>query len=324
MEILCTVLLISYNHKPYITKALESVLSQKTQYGFKIHVFDDASTDGTLDILNDFAKKYPNIIKLYVSEKNQGAQKNIWKAYESVDTKYCIMTETDDYWCDDNKLESQISALENNPDCSFCSANNLVEVIHDQYLSHKHGKPEIRPGIFKKNIITFDDINQIPCGFLTHISSRLIRTSALNLNNIKHKETVLFDASQFFYLMSQGNMYWIDQIFSVYVKTGTGTCSSALAGKRLSVYWKAMIDFNEDTAGKYWQKVAQQICLVTNFWIDLENRISGSQSMIRSQQLSKSQIVQKKLLGLKLTKIVETNDFFKVVFLGVSIVKIRK
>ena len=98
MNDICTVLLITYNHAPYIRKAIDSVLKQKTQYNFIIYIFDDASTDGTTDIVKEYANKYPNKIIPFIAQNNQGATINIYNAYKSVKTKYCALLECDDYW----------------------------------------------------------------------------------------------------------------------------------------------------------------------------------------------------------------------------------
>ena len=269
---ICTVLLLSYNHAPYISKCIESVLSQKTQYPFIIKIFDDASTDGTQDIIREYAKKYPNLIEAHISETNQGAQMNIWKAYKSVDTKYYILTETDDYWCDNLRLEMQINALEKHPDCSFCSTNTLIKVIEDKYLPFFNNRKQISNNIFKKKIINFDYINKKKAGFFTHLSSRVVRSSCMELDKIKNKESYAFDAAQFFYLLTKGNMYWIDKISSVYVKTGKGISTSASAEKRINMFVRAMTDLNEDTDYKIWGKIAQQIHLNRCYWTTLESR----------------------------------------------------
>ena len=57
----------------------------------------------------DYAKQYPNLIEAHIATKNMGATENIWRAYCSVKTKYVTITETDDYWCNDNRLQKQIS-----------------------------------------------------------------------------------------------------------------------------------------------------------------------------------------------------------------------
>ncbi|HBO59266.1 MAG TPA: glycosyl transferase family 2, partial [Alphaproteobacteria bacterium] len=126
---ICTVLLITYNHAPYVAQCIDSVLSQKTKYPFIIKIFDDASTDGSSDIIRAYAVKYPDKIEVHVAQSNQRAQANIWNAYACVDTKYCCLTETDDYWCDDERLELQISALEEHPECSFCGGNTIIKNV---------------------------------------------------------------------------------------------------------------------------------------------------------------------------------------------------
>ena len=56
---LLTALIVTYNHKNHISKAIESVLAQKTNFDFQIWILDDCSTDGTSDIAREYANKYP-------------------------------------------------------------------------------------------------------------------------------------------------------------------------------------------------------------------------------------------------------------------------
>lgn len=71
---ICTVLLISYNHEKYITRALDSILSQKTKYNYIIKIFDDASKDNTKDIIRAYKEKYPDKIEgIYCREESGGA-----------------------------------------------------------------------------------------------------------------------------------------------------------------------------------------------------------------------------------------------------------
>ena len=134
---ICTVIIITYNHFPYFEDAIESVLCQKTNYRYEIHIFDDASTDGTSDLVRHYASKYPKLITAHISPKNLGAQGNYWKAYSSVKTKYCIALEADDYWCDDEKLELQIKALETHPECSFCGHNTKYHAMNELWNMRK-------------------------------------------------------------------------------------------------------------------------------------------------------------------------------------------
>ena len=227
MDKICTVLLISYNHAPYIEKCIESVLSQKTKYPYIIKIFDDCSTDGTQEIIREYANKYPDLIEVHISETNLGAQTNIWRAYKSVDTKYCIYTETDDYWCDDNKLEIQITALEEHPNCSFCSHNTVQINQGDKVRKNFIGRIQVTNKVLNRrnSEVNLKQIKAYPFGYMPHINSRVIRTSAFNLDKIKHKEAFLYDNCQFYYLLTKGNMYYIPKVMSAYVLTGNGIFS---------------------------------------------------------------------------------------------------
>ena len=61
----------TYNHVKYIRDAIEGFLMQKTNFPFEILIHDDASTDGTADIIREYEAKYPDIIKpIYQTEQN--------------------------------------------------------------------------------------------------------------------------------------------------------------------------------------------------------------------------------------------------------------
>ena len=60
---------ITYNHGPFIEKALDSFLMQKTNFDIEILIHDDASTDNTQEIIKRYEEKYPTIIKpIYQTE----------------------------------------------------------------------------------------------------------------------------------------------------------------------------------------------------------------------------------------------------------------
>lgn len=56
---------ITFNHEPYIREALDSFVMQKTNFPFVAIIHDDASTDGTAKIIQEYAEKYPTIAKTY-------------------------------------------------------------------------------------------------------------------------------------------------------------------------------------------------------------------------------------------------------------------
>ena len=267
---ICTVLLISYNHEPYIRTAIESVLNQKTKYKYKIHIFDDASIDRSAEIAKDYVDKYPEKVFLFSSDKNKGAQENIWNAYKSVDTKYCCLLETDDYWCDDLKLDLQIEALEINEDCSFCSHLTKIININDEYRQNENGIIDIiNKKILESEKISIDDIKaeSVGTGYMNSALSRLIRFSSIDLSEIKFKEAFLWDNCQFYYLLLKGKMYFINRVMGVYCMTGAGVYSGNKPLLRLEKFIDAHIQFNKETNYAIGDRIFREIVSHTNYYL---------------------------------------------------------
>src|SRR5271157_2282730 len=112
---LVSVFMITYNHEKFVGQAIESIVTQKVNFDFELIIGEDCSTDNTLDICNKYAKQYPDIIKLFPSEKNYGMMGNTVRVLYACTGKYIAMCEGDDYWCDPYKLQKQIDFLEANP-----------------------------------------------------------------------------------------------------------------------------------------------------------------------------------------------------------------
>ena len=120
--VLVSILCATYNHVNYIKKCLDGFVLQQTSFSFEAIVHDDASTDGTTEIIRDYAKKYPSIIKP-VFEKE-----NLWSRHDgsltralcsNIRGKYIATCDGDDYWTDPLKLQKQIEFLENHTDYSM-------------------------------------------------------------------------------------------------------------------------------------------------------------------------------------------------------------
>lgn len=114
-EVVVSAYCLAYNHEKYIKSALEGFVSQKTDFKYEVFVHDDASTDKTADIINQYAKRYPNIIKPILQKENQyskGVDISQEIIFPRMKGKYVAICEGDDYWCDNNKLQKQVDFLE--------------------------------------------------------------------------------------------------------------------------------------------------------------------------------------------------------------------
>lgn len=117
---------ITYNHELYIRDALDGFIMQKTDFPFVAIVHDDASTDGTADIIREYVAEYPDIIKPIYETENQYSKKDgsiqriMQKACEETGAKYIALCEGDDFWTDPFKLQKQVDILEANPEIGMC------------------------------------------------------------------------------------------------------------------------------------------------------------------------------------------------------------
>ncbi|MDR2572122.1 MAG: glycosyltransferase [Oscillospiraceae bacterium] len=284
-EVICTVLMISYNHEPYIRLAIESVISQKTQYGYIVHIFDDGSTDGTSDIIREYTELHPNFIIPFITEENRGAQQNIWEAYNSVDTKYCAFLECDDYWCDDEKLQLQIDALEENPDCSFCAHNTLYENDNDVYRKKENGKPlVINRNVRGTGKYSADDFKPLyGAGWVNHANSRLIRMSCVDLDKLEDKEDFLYDNAQFLYLLQRGKLFFYQRIMSVYVMNMSSTFTSLQVQKKISEHFEKMLHINESTNREFERLIYRHLGSFSFYWNrldDIETKLVNDHSEV--------------------------------------------
>lgn len=121
-EIKVTIRCITYNQVNYIRQCLDGFVMQQTNFKFEAIVHDDASTDGTAEIVRDYAEKYPDIIKPIFETENQyskhdGSLGRILNAHTR--GKYVAICEGDDYWTDPHKLQKQADFLDENPQCSL-------------------------------------------------------------------------------------------------------------------------------------------------------------------------------------------------------------
>ena len=122
-DVKVSVICITYNHAPFIRDALDGFVMQKTNFPYEVIIHDDASTDGTADIIREYAEKYPDIIKPILQTENQWSRGiSISRNYTwpRIRGQYVALCEGDDYWTDENKLQRQSDFLDTHPDFSIC------------------------------------------------------------------------------------------------------------------------------------------------------------------------------------------------------------
>lgn len=125
-----SVFCLTYNHVRYIKDCLEGVLMQKTDFLYEIVIFDDASNDGTSDIIRAYCNKYPKVIHAIIAKENiyrKPEKDTIWlELFEKqMRGEFVAFCEGDDYWIDDNKLQKQVEFMIKNPEYTLTLHNGI-------------------------------------------------------------------------------------------------------------------------------------------------------------------------------------------------------
>ncbi len=133
-----SVLVTAYGHERYIARALDGVLDQRGM-PFELLVGDDASTDGTRDVIERYARSHPGLIRTFLPERNlgHGGSELFAALLERARGDYVAGLDGDDFWTSPNKLREQVAYMDQHPDCAMC--------FHDVLCHYEDGShPDAR------------------------------------------------------------------------------------------------------------------------------------------------------------------------------------
>lgn len=226
---------LAYNHEKFIGLALDGFLMQETNFPFEVVVHDDASTDGTANIIREYEKKYPKIIKpIYETEnqysKHDGSLNRIMnRAYRGDYIAYC---EGDDFWISSDKLQKQVDIL---------IKDESVSLVHTGFITvDEDGKVLHRPTYEKFQQLSLKDKGLVSLFKTNHI---------LTLSIILRKEVVFsdlfinspysYDYAIFFAAAFAGKLRFIPQKMGAYRKNSSGlmqTKASSVNNQLRAIY----------------------------------------------------------------------------------------
>ena len=126
-EVDVSVLLVTCNHENFVAAAIQSVLDQQTSRGFELIISEDASTDGTRGIVENFAREDDRVRTLF-STRNLKTNEPVMRALDAARGRYVCLLDGDDYWSVTDKIERQAQLLDENPGIAGCFHNALVLV----------------------------------------------------------------------------------------------------------------------------------------------------------------------------------------------------
>lgn len=255
-----TVYCLAYNHEKYIGQCLSSLVNQKVDFPYQVIVHDDASTDGTRAVIEDFAKRYPEILIPIYEEENQhskktGIVKNI--IAPMVQSKYVAVCEGDDYWSSLEKIQKQYDAMEAHPECGIClhRTKEVTETGEDT------GR-ELPMQVYETGILKAEDLFDSIEPRMFHTSSYFFRGDAWRTyqkdSPSYRKGCVVGDVPMLLYFGSSYATYQINEVLSCYRRGGLSSFSNTryeVNEQRLLRHHNSIITtyrrFDQETNGAY-------------------------------------------------------------------------
>lgn len=254
-NIIVSICCITYNHAPFIRKALDGFLMQEPPTGvsanepwYEILIHDDASTDGTTEIIKEYAAKYPDLIFPLYEEENQYSQgkENVIDMYNygRACGKYIAYCEGDDYWTDVHKLQKQVDFMEAHTDysvCFHCFRNHIVDI--DTYSENTQPTELIKLHNAKDGMDI--DMDTFFDGWFTQPLTMLFRVSMYNFK-VRNRYKCFRDLHDVYYLLKAGKarlMNFVGGVRNVH----SGGVASSLSSKQYceislpidrEFYWK--------------------------------------------------------------------------------------
>jgi glycosyltransferase involved in cell wall biosynthesis len=231
-----SVIIPTYNHSQFISQALESVVAQRADFTFEIIVSEDCSTDGTRKIVLDWRARYPDLIRLILSEQNVHSNEVVARAFRAAKGTYIALLDGDDFWTCPDKLQLQVDFLDHNPQCSMC--------CHKVEIANEHGV-ESPPRYWSPDSLkaetTLEDILQ---GNFIATCSTMFRNGVVP--DIPHWYAALFpitDWPLYVIYAQHGTIGYIDRSMGAYRLHAGGWFSPLAAAEKLdstSRFYKAI------------------------------------------------------------------------------------
>ena len=252
-----SIVMAVYNHEDTVAAALDSALMQEMPYKSVIYCINDASTDKSAEILNEYALRYPNEIKVYTSSTNQGSgKKAFYHNKPPVRGRYWCLLAGDDYWTTSDKLAKQISFLDEHMDYIGCSCNSVMrnETTNEESI--------IKPDRHTFNLLDLILLKQL-YAFYVHTTSLVWRNIYLDhgfflppafKNKYAHGDVVLMHMM----LTKGGKVHNIQEVMSCYRVTGRGVWTSKSEAEQAAANARLMENIKKSIPFKYRIYIALQ------------------------------------------------------------------
>ena len=275
--VLVSVSCITFNHGRFLRKALDSFLEQETDFRYEILIHDDASTDDTIEIIRDYAERYPDVIRPLYEEENQYSKgiSNISGVFNFPRAQGTLiaMCEGDDYWCDPHKLQKQADHMLAHPECALCCHAAGIVSEDGAFRSERVIRPFAETKVLQPEEVISRKTN-LPT------ASLMFRAEYAKRLPQWYFDCPVGDIPLQLWMLMQGSVYYADEVMSMYRMGRQGSWGEMMDREELEKltarweeHYRAMEilygAFDRDTGGR-WHEAVRDALGRQRFHIDLK------------------------------------------------------
>ena len=238
------IILVSFNHEPFIERAVESILYQEYPGRIRVIVADDASQDRTVAVLEEIAKTQSRIeFEFLTPSENLGITKNYKRAFLAASADYVAVLEGDDYWASTRKILKQVDFLEEHRECAACSCNYYIKEASKNLLTLRLDRVDGYL-IATPKILIGDNL-------IGNFSTCMYRKAALTALPENLFAATSYDWITNICVSMYGPIGILGEPLSVYRIHSEGTWNTLDASKKLSQQLELIPAYNEITRGVF-------------------------------------------------------------------------
>ncbi|WP_313028793.1 glycosyltransferase [Soonwooa sp.] len=203
---------ITYNHVSFIERCLDGFIAQQGDLSIEILIHDDASTDGTQEIIKNYQKRYPNLIKPIFQKENQWSKGvhaiNSQYNFSRAKGKYIALCEGDDFWTNPHKLNKQVEVLNKYKNCILVSGGYLKDDV-----------PQLLGSSF------FFKLKDFPYVWKTKTLTLVFRNGLLDYRQLQQYNNSR-DIHLVYHLLRLGDAFYINEVLGQYNTHNAGIFST--------------------------------------------------------------------------------------------------
>lgn len=218
-----TVYLSTYNQEPYLREAIDSILMQKCSFNYELLIADDCSTDGTQKIALEYKEKYPDIITTYFTPVNVGGCKKLTNCIDMglFRGDYLAYLEGDDYWLGEDRLQTLVDFLEENPEYSRVSHQRDVIDENGKYIG-----PDMEEKLLNRVYTIQDFLEGRDYSDFGSVFRNYFKKAGDKYNSLLQASRNVCDFQDMFITQDFGPVYVMDKCFGTYRLHSSDTASN--------------------------------------------------------------------------------------------------